>query len=170
MSAVDEVVYLLEEAFSGSGISETNESQSLLVNLRSIDEPLWHALPTGGGRTVESIALHVGGCKVMYVEYAFGTRKLQWDDPLVQPWEVGEAPMNETIAWLQGAHRTLIDHVRGLGDADLEKPRLANWGQEMPTRWLLSMLLQHDTYHAGEVNHLRSLLQGNDAWRWADAD
>ena len=34
------------------------------------------------------------------------------------------------------------------------------------TRWLLSRLLQHDSYHAGEVNHLRSLIDGDDRWRW----
>ena len=34
------------------------------------------------------------------------------------------------------------------------------------TRWLLSTLLQHDTYHAGEINHLRSLLSGEDRWMW----
>jgi len=30
----------------------------------------------------------------------------------------------------------------------------------------LSMLLQHDTYHAGEINRIRSLLAGEDRWAW----
>jgi len=167
MSAVDEVVYLMDEAFSGEGIRETGESQSFMVNLRSVDASLWRTPPPGGERTIESLVLHVGGCKVMYDEYAFGAGKLQWDDPRVQPWEVGEAPMDKAIDWLEEAHTALIHHVGGLQDADLLLPRLANWGEQMQTRWLLSMLLQHDTYHAGEVNHIRSLLAGNDVWRWA---
>jgi hypothetical protein len=53
-----------------------------------------------------------------------------------------------------------------LTDDDLSRPRLANWGEERPTRWLLSTLLQHDTYHAGEVNHIRALLAADDVWKW----
>jgi hypothetical protein len=26
-------------------------------------------------------------------------------------------------------------------------------------------MITHDAYHAGEVNHLRSLLHGDDRWR-----
>jgi hypothetical protein len=27
-------------------------------------------------------------------------------------------------------------------------------------------MLQHDLYHAGEINHLRSQLMGDDRWHW----
>ena len=166
MGAVDEVVFLLEEAFSGEGIRETNEAQSFLTNLRSVDTSFWRALPAGGQRTIESITLHVGGAKVMYDDYAFGAGTLQWTDIAVRPWPRGFAPMDEAIAWLQTVHGTLLDHVRDLDDGALSEPRKANWGAERPTRWLLSMLMQHDTYHAGEVNHVRSLLERDDFWRW----
>jgi hypothetical protein len=86
VGAVEEIVYLLNEAFDGKGIEETNESQSFLVNLASVDEASWRTIPSGGSRTVESMALHVGTCKVMYDEYAFGPGKLTWDDPHLQPW------------------------------------------------------------------------------------
>jgi hypothetical protein len=98
MTAVQELVYLLNEAFSGRGIEETNESQSLLVNLSSVGEANWRTPPPGGTRTVESIALHVGTCKLMYDEYAFGPGKLTWDDPHLQPWPEGEAPMSQVIS------------------------------------------------------------------------
>ena len=29
------------------------------------------------------------------------------------------------------------------------------------------MLLEHDTYHAGEINHIRALLLSDDGWKWA---
>jgi hypothetical protein len=38
-----------------------------------------------------------------------------------------------------------------LSDADLDVPPRANWGELKPTRWLISTILQHDTYHAGEI-------------------
>ena len=100
MSAIDEVVYLLEEAFRGTGIEETNEAQSLLANLAPVTEPLWRATPPNGTRTIESIAIHVGSCKVMYDEYAFGPGRLTWEDAAVNPWTAGEAHRVETLAWL----------------------------------------------------------------------
>ena len=27
-------------------------------------------------------------------------------------------------------------------------------------------MITHDAYHAGEINHLRSLLSGDDRWRY----
>ena len=166
MTAVDEIVYLLSEAFSGSGIEETNESQSLLVNLRTVGEERWHAVPPGGVRTIASVALHVGTCKVMYDEYAFGAGRLRWDDPALRPWPDGEEPMVETIAWLTDVHARFVDHVRALRDDELGTPRMANWGEARETRWLIKTIIEHDTYHAGEINHIRSLLATDDAWRW----
>jgi hypothetical protein len=166
MGAVDELVYLLDEAFQGKGIEETNESQSLLANLTTVDETAWRAAPPTGKRTIESVVLHVGSCKVMYDEYAFGAAALEWDDPKVLPWREGEAPLHEALSWLTDAHAQLLGHVRALDDDDLPRLRLANWGEQRETRWLISTLLQHDTYHAGEINHIRALLLSDDAWRW----
>ena len=33
-------------------------------------------------------------------------------------------------------------------------------------RWIISVMIEHDVYHAGEINHLRALMQGNDRWAW----
>jgi hypothetical protein len=166
MGSIDEVVYLMDEAFRGKGIEETNESQSLIANLATVDDRVWRMTPETGKRTIESVALHVGSCKVMYDDYAFGDAKLSWDDSVVLPWRDGEAPRSDAIDWLTKSHERLMEHVRALTDDDLSRPRLANWGEERPTRWLLSTLLQHDTYHAGEVNHIRALLAADDVWKW----
>jgi uncharacterized damage-inducible protein DinB len=165
-TAVAELVYLLDEAFAGAGIEESNEAQSLLANLATVGEEQWRAVPNGGVRTVESIALHVGACKVMYDEYAFGPGERRWDDPDLTPWPEGDAPMHEIVDWLRASHARFVDHVRQLSDSDLAIPRRANRGELEPTRWLISTILQHDTYHAGEINHIRSLLAEDDRWRW----
>jgi len=65
-----------------------------------------------------------------------------------------------------GTQARFVDHVRLLSDADLDVHRRANWGELKPTRLLISTILQHDTYHAGEINHLRSPLAQDDRWRW----
>jgi hypothetical protein len=63
---------LLEEAFRGRGIEASNESQAFLTNLGTVPESAWRALPPGAVRSIESIVLHVGACKIMYDDYAFG--------------------------------------------------------------------------------------------------
>ena len=64
------------------------------------------------------------------------------------------------------AHARIMTQVRSCSDDELLKPRLANWGEQKETRWLLSTLLQHDVYHVGEINRIRSVLAGEDRWQW----
>ena len=165
-AAIREVLYLLDEAFVGIGITASNESQALVTNLKTVSEPEWRALPSGAARTIESITLHIGTCKVMYDDYAFGEGKLQWGTTAVQPWQEGSAPMADVLSWLGEAHQRLVDHVAALSDEDLDALRLTNWGERRPTRWILAAMIGHDFYHAGEINHLRSLLGTDDRWRW----
>jgi hypothetical protein len=50
-------------------------------------------------------------------------------------------------------------------DAELLRPRRTNWGELRETRWVIVVtMIQHDLYHAGEINHLRSPHQGKDQW------
>lgn len=165
--AIAAYLYLLDEAFDGRGIEESNESQALLTNLATVSGAEWRELPPGATRSIESMVLHVAGCKIMYADYAWGRGTKQWDTPEVEgPWSPGEAPMAETIEWLREAHRSFREHVAGLTDADLDRERMTNWGELRPTRWIIATMIGHDFYHAGEINHLRSLLGTDDRWRW----
>jgi uncharacterized damage-inducible protein DinB len=166
-AGIEALLFLMEEAFRGAGIEESNESQALLPNLASVSNEAWRALPPGGARTIESVVLHVGSCKVMYDDFAFGPGTLDWDMPEVQPWPDGSAPMADATAWLEASHRRLVGHVAGLtDDGELDRPRRANWGEDRPTRWLVAAMITHDAYHAGEINHLRSILGPDDRWRF----
>ena len=69
---IDTFLYLLDEVFRGVGIEESNESQALLPNLRSVPDGDWHLLPEGAARSIESIAVHVGATKLVYGNHAFG--------------------------------------------------------------------------------------------------
>jgi uncharacterized damage-inducible protein DinB len=95
----------------------------------------------------------------MYENHAFGDGKLTWADPLVD--QPGARPILE---WLQEGHRRLRESVAKLDDDELLKPRKTNWGEMKETRWIISVMIEHDLYHAGEINHLRALRQGNDRW------
>lgn len=166
-TAVEALGYLLDEAFRGPGIEESNESQALLPNLATVSAEAWRALPAGAARTIESIALHVGACKIMYDDYAFGPGTLRFATPEVEPWGSGPAPREDVIAWLEAAQARLAGHVAELAsDAELEALRLTNWGERRPTRWIVATMITHDAYHAGEINHLRSILGTDDRWRF----
>lgn len=166
-SAVEEILYLLGEAFAGKGIEESGESQSLLGNLRTVDERTWSAVPPPGNRSIADIVLHVAACKLIYVDYAFGPGTMTWEDPrLSQRWEPATGAMDEVVGRLREAHAALVGHVGELHDSELAKPRRTNWGEDRETRWLISTLMQHDLYHAGEINHIRSLLAADDVWMW----
>jgi uncharacterized damage-inducible protein DinB len=164
-AGIDALLHLMEMAFGEPGVQE-DESQALLQNLATVQEDMWRALPPGASRSIESIALHIGSCKVMYADYAFRDGRLAWDDTEVQPWPEGEAPMAETIGWLVTVHDRLVEHVAGLADdAELDRPRRTNWGDEWRTRSIIGAMITHDAYHAGEINHIRSLLGSDDRWR-----
>ena len=165
-AGIETLLRLMATAF-GAQDAGPEESQALLQNLATVSEERWRALPARAARSIESIVLHVGSCKVMYADYAFRAGTLSWDDRQVQPWPDGEAPMAETLEWLQKVHAELVADVAALrDDSELARPRRANWGDNLPTRWLIAALITHDSYHAGEINHLRSMFGADDRWRY----
>ena len=166
-TGIEALLDLLDEAFRGRGIEASNESQALLTNLESVPDEAWRALPAAAARSIEAIALHVAACKIMYDDYAFGSGTLRFATSAVEPWAEGEAPSDEVITFLEEAHERLVGHVAALrDDTELDALRLTNWGEERPTRWIVAAMITHDAYHAGEINHLRSLLDGDDRWRF----
>ena len=160
--AVEATLYMLDEAFEPAEPRPSN--QSLLPNLLTVDEDAWSAVPPGASRSIRDIVMHVGGCKYVYENHAFGDGSLTWDSRLVSPWPDSEPHMSEVLDWLRAGHRRVRHRLESLADVDLAVPRNAPWGTDHPTRWLLNVLIQHDVYHAGEINHIRSLLTGDDRW------
>lgn len=165
-SGIESLLHLMELAFGEPG-AQGEESQALLQNLATVPEDAWRMLPQGAARSIESIVLHVGTCKVMYADYAFRDGTLSWSDKEVQPWPEGEAPMAESIDWLVTVHNRLVEHVQALADdAELDRPRRTNWGDEWRTRTIIGVMITHDSYHAGEINHVRSMLGTDDRWQY----
>jgi hypothetical protein len=169
-TAIDTFIWMIQEAFEG------DPAQSLLANLEGLEEKDWAALPPGAGRSIGEILEHVGWAKWMYTDYAFGPGSMRGDQPPLTP-EVGASeggaseggaafrPPQELLTWLGQGHRQWLAAVRDLpDDAELERPRLTNWGEFLPTRDLIRILIAHDFYHAGEINHLRALIHGTDRW------
>jgi hypothetical protein len=162
-SGVEHLLYLLDEAFEG------NEEHSVLGNLRTVTADDWLWVPPGGARSISQIVRHVGACKYMYENHAFGDGNLTWSDPVIEgPEEQGTTVlwMETVIEWVREGQRRLRQSMAALDDDELGRPRKTNWGELAETRWIISVMIQHDLYHAGEINHIRALRQRNDRWAW----
>jgi len=159
---IDTLCWLIEDAFRGG------QAQALLRNLADLREQDWTAIPPGGGRSIADILEHVGWCKWMYEDYAFGPATMRGDQPpLVPGGGARSRPHHELVAWLETGHDKWLASVRALkDDAELDQQRLTNWGELMPTLEIIRIMIGHDYYHAGEINHLRSLIQGTDRWEY----
>jgi uncharacterized damage-inducible protein DinB len=143
---------LVEEAYRGAA------SSSLLANLRDLREEDWIAAPPGGCRSIADILEHAGWCKWMYEDYAFGSAMLRGDQPPLVPADNARA-RDELLAWMDAGHARWLASIRALpDDVELDRLRLANWGEQLPTRELIRILIAHDIYHAGEINHIRAVL------------
>jgi DinB superfamily len=176
--AVDQFLYLLDQAFEG------HEEHALLINLKSLTADDWYNSNPGGGRSAAGIVGHLVACKLMYEHYAFGEARLTWMDPLAEALpglaidprltidgiqgsrDQPRPDAGELMRWLHESHRRLRQSVADLDDGGLLQERRLNWGGTVETRWIISVMIQHDLYHAGEINHIRALLQRNDRWAW----
>jgi hypothetical protein len=153
--AVSQLLYLLDGAFQGP------DWHSLLSNLTSVTSEDWTWVPPDGRRSIRDIVQHVGSCKFMYHDHAFGDATLTWSDPLVDGADVLSS-VSTAIEWLREGQERLRQSIAVLDDAELLRPRKTNWGEMKETRWIIAVMIQHDLYHAGEINHIRCLHQQND--------
>ena len=158
-SAISQLLYLLDEAFQGT------DWHSLIGNLGSIMPEDWLWVPPFGHRSIRDIVRHVGGCKFMYHNHAFGDAQLIWEDPLVDGHGVLSTVSSATV-WLREGHSRLRQSIALLDDTELLLPRMVPWDELKETRWIIGMMIQHDLYHAGEINHIRSLNQQHDRWQF----
>ncbi len=156
---ISQLLYLLDEAFQGT------DWHSLLGNLHSLTPEDWLWVPPGGHRSIRDIIQHVGGSKFMYQNHAFGDAHLTWDDPLVEG-RGALSTISEATSWLQEGQQRLRHSIAVLDDAELLRPRMTSWDELKETRWIITMIIQHDLYHAGEINHIRSLRNQSDRWQY----
>ncbi len=119
---VEQLLYLLDEAFAGE------DWHSLLAKVRTVSPEAWGWVPPGGHRSIRAVVQHVGGCKLMDENHAFGDATFDWNDPLV----AGDSTVTDSaslVEWLGEAHARLRQSIAGLDDAELDGVRMTNWGE-----------------------------------------
>jgi hypothetical protein len=174
-AAVDQLVYLLDEAFEG----KDKPWHSMLGNLASATEDDWLWVPPDGVRTIRQITGHVGGAAYLYYDRAFGGCAV-FGEPITS-WNVpagnlgvgteeldsvggleNEPAMADVVAWATERARAFRDAVAQLDDDGLMEERTNHRGEVWPLRLFAGVTIQHYAYHAGEINHIRALHQRND--------
>ncbi len=164
-AAIGLFVHLLDAAFARPH-SPDGDTHSFLGNLTTLPPEALDWLPEGGGRSARDIALHVGWGKFMYDDYAFRSGSLRGDAAPAIPTNAADMTVDELVAWLREGHARLMESASSLDDSGLTTQRPTNWGGRATTRWILQAMIEHDLYHAGEVNHLRALYTKSDNWAY----
>ena|SRR5687768_15463782 len=155
-SALNQILHLLDEAFAGT------DWYSLLENLGSVTPDEWVRVPPGGRRSIRYVTRHVGASKFIYQNHAFGDAGLMCEGLHA----VGDSHVDTVagaIAWLRERHEKLRASIGALDDdEELLRSRLSPFDGEQETRWIIATMMQHDLYHAGEINHILALCRQDD--------
>src|SRR5690349_13119391 len=113
----------------------------------------------------------------MYDNFAFGGGNMAWIGPAgltgasmeeLQSTETlhSEPARDAVIGWLREGHNRFRTNLAALDDRELPTERRRPEGGTKETRWIIGVMIEHDLYHAGEINHIRALMLGNDRWAW----
>ena len=154
--AVETLLYLFRRAFDEG-------EHGLARNLAAVTEDQWDAIVPGQpfGRSIGWIAWHAVAGKHLYWDHAFGERRLTGDyteQGVLSP----RRTKDDVIAYGREWQQRWLEKIEQLTDADLQAPTKAHWGATLSMRRVISAVLEHDIYHAGEINHLRAVLDGTD--------
>jgi hypothetical protein len=160
----DSLLSMLEQSFMPApDAGPTDGWHSLLANLENVRDEDWEWLPADGRRSIAHLALHCGFAMRMYADYGFGPGTLQTGNAVLRS-PNGMPSKADVIEWLKESYSLLRDGVDSVTDADLSDVVKTHWGEPKMRRWFAVTIIEHNIYHAGEINHIRALAQGNDAW------
>ena len=73
------------------------------------------------------------------------------------------AEIDALVACARDGHAAFMAGMSGLQDADLATMTTKWHGTRDTTVEVISVMIQHDCYHAGEINHIRALRQRDDS-------
>jgi uncharacterized damage-inducible protein DinB len=86
----------------------------------------------------------------MYASHAFRATETRWRHCMDRLDKI-DTKWDESRAYLAEAHEYWMAAWAGLTDADLDKPHEHFRGREWPGWKVITTVIQHDVYHAGQV-------------------
>jgi hypothetical protein len=163
-SGIEALASLLEASW------RSDPFHAFRTNLASVADSEWDVKPAGHSvdvfgtqpeLSIAEIALHVGGGLRMWEDRAFGNGTLEWDQ-VRGPSQRDRATVE---AWLDDLHASFATRLNALeDDSQLLQERQAPGGRRIPVGHMVTLMINHPVYHAGEINRQRALIRGADGW------
>jgi uncharacterized damage-inducible protein DinB len=155
-AAVLQLESLLNRSFDGEN------TQSLLFNLGNLAPDDWDWIPRGGERSIRAIFEHAAIAKHIYVDFLFGGANRRWTDVEAECHSQAGDDADALIAWARAGHAAFMAGMATLRDDDLQETTTKWHGARDTKAEVIAVMIQHDCYHAGEINHLRAVHQQRD--------
>lgn len=142
--------------------------RDLCRSFEGVDEPLsWAVVPLKEGEYLNSngsiltMVQHVAGCKRMYGSIAFRGAELRWSG-CADHYEAVGANWSRSVEDLRQAHEYWMGTWAHLQEEQLEQEVEHFSGQTWPVWRIITTVIHHDQYHAGQIEILKSSLQPSD--------
>ena len=156
-------VALLEQLLDSAYRGDT--AHALLANLADVPDAAWGVRPRGGDRAIAGIVEHCVIAKELWCDTLVGGDQRTYQALLRErrrgPRALDPAHLREDLAL---AHERFVAAVRSIDDAQLAAGRRTHYDAPTTVGRAIIVMIEHDHYHAGEINHLRALLQSDDRW------
>jgi uncharacterized damage-inducible protein DinB len=156
-SAVDLLLSQLDQAFDRKSWHGTN----LRGSIRGLDVDVALHRPAPKRRCIWEIVVHAAYWKYTVrrrlLQEKRGSFPLKGSDWFPLPEDPSDEAWRAEIALLEEMHRTLRAAVAELRPANLE---FTPPGSEVSNLHLVSGIIAHDVYHAGQIQLLKRLAQG----------
>ena len=131
---------------------------SVMESLAGVDRDLAAARPIDGGHTIWEIALHIAAWRGEVRARIGGKRP---GAPKQGDWQhvtdTSAAAWQATLDALDASDDALVNAVRSLSDADLDRPLGTDDNPDGGSTIGLTLhgSIQHDAYHAGQISLLK---------------
>lgn len=137
--------------------------EAITEKLEGVDEAMsWAAIPAREGEylhtdgSIIAIVQHVACCKHVYGSIAFrGGGEVRWRDAMARLRAI-DTDWALTRAYLEEAHQYWHSTWAGLSDSDLDGLYSYHTGDKRPAWRLISVVIGHDEYHAGQIELVKS--------------
>ena len=140
----------------------------LLTAIDGVDQPLsWAVIPMREGEYLHSngsiltIVQHVAGSKLMYASSGFLNGQIRFRE-IADFYEAIGSDWAASVEELKRSHEVWMQSWAGITADDLEQLRPYHSGREIPIWRFLTVMEQHDAYHAGQIEVLKVSLTGTD--------
>jgi hypothetical protein len=132
----------------------------------SLEEMLF--VPEGGYRSMLGTLKHIAGWSAVYRSYAFDEQPRHWqhtDWPrgLRDTIDPSQEYVDEVVGWLERSHTRWLENLGSIGDQEIDQPRPLHMGQKAPLPFIIAIISNHHSFHAGEMNQVLSIKRG-EAW------